>query len=77
MRGELTKRSIDVCSNQAISTISFNTLLAKTGDPSLRQTDGYINLTGTNGRDHVTCSGREGDESGIETVVLLSEEERG
>lgn len=75
--GFLTERGLDIGAHEAISTISLDTLLTQTGDPAFSQTNSYINLTSTNGSDHVASAGRERDELSIEAEVLLGKVERG
>lgn len=73
--GGLTERRVYISADQAIPTITLQILTAKARNPPLGEPDGGVNLAAANGRDHVAGARGEGDEGGIEAVVLLGEVE--
>lgn len=68
---EPTKGRVNVGADETVAAISRGVFLAEAGDPAFCQTNTNIDLAATNGRDHVSRSGGEGNQGGIQAEVLL------
>lgn len=73
--GVLTQRRVDVGPDQPVAAVALYVVLAEAGDPALGQADADVDLAGADGGDHVAGARGEGDEVGVEAVVVLCEVE--
>lgn len=54
------------CSVAAVAAVLDLLLAGETGDPALCQADGNVDLIATQGSDHVSGTGGEGDKADLE-----------